>query len=508
MDEPLFDIDLNQLPNDGERVIEFEQNASELNEYPKEIDPFIGQYFLSEEEAFVCYKKYACRTGFSIRKYCTDKRKGEVKRRDFCCQCEGKAPLKLFDPSKEQRNRKSVRCGCKARMRITFRKSFDIFPQEWQIIEFVKEHNHELLTPLEVRFLPANRIISKKDKDCILLFKEGGLQVSQIMRVMELEKNIPHGYLPFFEKDVRNLFTKIAKKHGANDAEDLLRHCRIAKEENIKFQYAFMVDEQRRLEHIFWSPAHCFDWYHKYGDVVVFDTTYKVNAYQMPFGIFVGINNHGKRILFGCALLRNEKTTSLQWLMKTFVSLMKKHPKTILTDQDPWMSEAIAKELPATKHSFCIWHITSKFSGWFTALLRDEYQDWCADFYNLYHLDSPEAFKHQWPQVVAKYHLDSNKHVVGLYEIKHFWVPAYLRSYFFGGMTTTGRSESINEYVKRFISSHTNLEKFVRQVSNIYFLKFFIILKKKMLQKYRGSTLRTMLPLEEQACGVLTPFLF
>ncbi|KAF7124416.1 hypothetical protein RHSIM_Rhsim12G0119700 [Rhododendron simsii] len=258
MDEPLLGIDLNQLPIDEEWVIE-------VDEYPKEIggqvpvhfheyidltesgkkkndlgannfDPFIGQCFLSEEEAFIFYKKYACANGFSIRKDRTDKKNGEVQRRDFCCQCEGKAPLKLCDPSKEQRKRKSVRCGCKARMRITLRKSFDIFPQEWQVSEFVKDHNHELLTPLEVRFLPANRKIVKKDEDRILLLKKGGLAVTQIMRVMELEKGIDHGYLPFFEKDVRNLFTKIGKKHGANDAEDLLKHCRIAKEENVGFQ--------------------------------------------------------------------------------------------------------------------------------------------------------------------------------------------------------------------------------------------------------------------------------
>ncbi|KAG5558295.1 hypothetical protein RHGRI_008276 [Rhododendron griersonianum] len=314
MDEPLLGIDLNQLPIDEEWVIE-------LDEYPKEIGgqvhfheyieltesgkkkndvrannfhPFIGQCFLSEEEAFIFYKKYACAKGFSIRKDRTEKKNGEIQRRDFCCQCEGKAPLKLCDPSKEQRNRKSVRCGCKARMRITLRKSFDIFPQEWQVTEFVKEHNHELLTPLEVRFLPANRKIVKKDEDRILLLKE----------------------------------------------------------------------------------------------------------------------------------------------------------------------------------------------------------------------DTPEEFEHQWPHVVAKYDLQNNKHIVGLYEIKHYWVPAYLRNYFFGGMTTTGRSESINAYVKRFISSHTNLDQFVRQVDlaieNIQQRQ----LHNTMLQKYRGSTLRTMSPLEEQACGVLTPFCF
>ena len=36
----------------------------------------------------------------------------------------------------------------------------------------------------------------------------------------------------------------------------------------------------------------------------------------MPFGIFVGINNHGKTILFGCALFQNETTSAFQWLMK------------------------------------------------------------------------------------------------------------------------------------------------------------------------------------------------
>ena len=70
------------------------------------------------------------------------------------------------------------------------------------------------------------------------------------------------------------------------------------------------------MEHIFWSPTYCFDWYQKYGDVIVFYTTYKVNVYNMPFGIFVGVNNHGKTILFGCALLRNETTSVFRWLTK------------------------------------------------------------------------------------------------------------------------------------------------------------------------------------------------
>jgi hypothetical protein len=100
--------------------------------------------------------------------------------------------------------------------------------------------------------------------------------------------------------------------HAMSDAMSLLQYCKVAKENNSKFQYAFTIDDERKLEHIFWSPIPCFDWYQKYGDVIVFYTTYKVNAYDMPFGIFVGVNNHGKTILFGCALLCNETTCAFR----------------------------------------------------------------------------------------------------------------------------------------------------------------------------------------------------
>ena len=94
------------------------------------------------------------------------------------------------------------------------------------------------------------------------------------------------------------------RKNAKNDVMDLLQFCKVAKEENSRFQYVFTTDEENRLEYIFWSPTNYFDWYKKYEDVVVFYTTYKVNAYDMPFGIFVDVNNNGKTILFSCALLQ------------------------------------------------------------------------------------------------------------------------------------------------------------------------------------------------------------
>ena len=123
-----------------------------------------------------------------------------------------------MDPSKEQRNRESLKCRCKTHLRITLRKSFDIFPQEWHVTKFIIDHNHELLAPSKVRFLPSNQIITKEGEDHIQLLKEANLSMRQIMCIMELEKKVEHGHLPFFQKNIHNLFGKMRRKHATSDA--------------------------------------------------------------------------------------------------------------------------------------------------------------------------------------------------------------------------------------------------------------------------------------------------
>ena len=76
---------------------------------------------------------------------------------------------------------------------------------------------------------------------------------------------------------------------------------------------------------------------------------------------------------------------------------------------------------------------------------------------------------------MEKYDMLTNKHVIGLYQIKHFWVSCYLRGHFFSGMTTTGKSESINVFIKRFVSSHINLIQLIKQISQYLPLISFVV---------------------------------
>ena len=76
---------------------------------------------------------------------------------------------------------------------------------------------------------------------------------------------------------------------------------------------------------------------------------------------------------------------------------------------------------------------------------------------------------------MEKYDMLTNKHVIGLYQIKHFWVSRYLRGHFFGRMKTIGRLECINAFIKRFVSSHINLIQLIKQVSQYLPLISFVV---------------------------------
>ena len=72
-----------------------------------------------------------------------------------------------------------------------------------------------------------------------------------------------------------------------------------------------------------WAFGDSIRAYESSGDVVVFDTTYRINRYDMPLGIWVGVDNHGNSIFFGCVLLKNEKISSFAWALKVNFCLLK-----------------------------------------------------------------------------------------------------------------------------------------------------------------------------------------
>ncbi|XP_028070707.1 protein FAR1-RELATED SEQUENCE 5-like [Camellia sinensis] len=98
--------------------------------------------------------------------------------------------------------------------------------------------------------------------------------------------------------------------------------------------------------------------YAQFGDVVIFDTTYKLNNEHRPFGSFVGFNHHRETVLFGAALMYDETAESFTWLFQIFLEAMSnKALKTIVIDQDVAMAKTIPIVMPDTNHRLCTWHL-------------------------------------------------------------------------------------------------------------------------------------------------------
>jgi len=91
---------------------------------------------------------------------------------------------------------------------------------------------------------------------------------------------------------------------------------------NKTFFYKFKLDEDDCLTCFFWRDTQMKCNYMLFGDLAVFDTTYRTNCCEMICAPFVCMNHHTKNVMVGCGFLMNEKIESFVWLFETFLEAM------------------------------------------------------------------------------------------------------------------------------------------------------------------------------------------
>lgn len=474
--------------------------------------PYVGQIFKSDEEAFEYYSNFARKNGFSIRKArSTESQNLGVYRRDFVCYRSGFNQPRKKANVEHPRDRKSVRCGCDAKLYLT--KEIVDGATQWYVSQFSNVHNHELLEDDQVRLLPAYRKIQEADQERILLLTKAGFPVNRIVKVLELEKGVQPGQLPFIEKDVRN-FVRTCKKtvqendallteKRENDMLALLEACRVIAQRDGGFVYNFTTDENGKVENIAWAYGESVRAFSLFGDVVTFETTYRSITYNMLLGVWFGIDNHGKAVLLGCVLLQDETSQSFSWALQVFVRFMRGNlPQTIVTDIDSGLRDAIATELPNTKHVICIWQVLSKLCSWFSLPLGLQYADFRSEFDLLCHLESIEDFEHQWNHLVTRFGLGSDKHIALLFSYRAFWPFSYIRGYFLARTMTVEYLKSVDTFLKNILSPHSCFKTFFEQVS------MAVDNAKQHKEKLLYFPIKTCLPLEEHARTILSPYAF
>ena len=88
------------------------------------------------------------------------------------------------------------------------------------------------------------------------------------------------------------------------------------------------------------------------------DVTYKINRFNLPAFLIVGVDSNGKNRLFAFGLLSSERIEDFVWVFSNFRDIMDGvEPKVIISDQCPKISSAIREVFQESKHLYCGWHI-------------------------------------------------------------------------------------------------------------------------------------------------------
>ncbi|CAA2953786.1 Hypothetical predicted protein [Olea europaea subsp. europaea] len=221
------------------------------------------------------------------------------------------------------------------------------------------------------------------------------------------------------------------------------------------FFFSIDLDDEAQLRNVFWADNRCRQACKEFGDIVTFDTTYLTNKYEMPFAPFIGVNHHGQSTLLGYGLLSNEDTKTFVWLFRTWLECMHDQaPSGIITDQDPAMQNAIEIVFSNTKHRWCLWHILKKLPEKFSGH-RHKVFILATAHALVYDVQSCDEFEQAWSKMLEDYELLEHGWLTGLYNERSRWVPCFLKTSFWAGMSTTQRSEGINAFLMAmFIPKH------------------------------------------------------
>ncbi|WMV07784.1 hypothetical protein MTR67_001169 [Solanum verrucosum] len=412
--------------------------------------------FVSEEESYNAYNSYAMAKGFGIRKGPnTHNRNNEMTRCLFFCSCQGQSD-KLSPFQERKRQRLEYRCGCLARIK------FKISNGIWEVCEFSDEHSHPMIEGNLRHFIQFDRKLTSSTKNILGTMIDAGIRTKKAVRYLQNEAGGIEN-AGFIEQDAHN-FVQAHKRNMINsgDAQTLINHFRHLHSEDSNFFYSFQVDEDGRLCNFFWRDSISRLHYECFGDVMIFDITYRTKRYNMICAQFVGVNNHWKNVFFGCAFLCNETTDSFVWLFQTFLKGMGgKAPKTIFTDQAHAMAAVIRQVFPNSYHRLCEWHIDRNAQKNIPQLY------WKHGFRNyfdtlLWRCKSESEFEVIWQNMICDWNCAVNSWLQKLYDLRKKWCPAFSRSIFSADIKSTQRSESTNRVFTEMACKTISITEFVK----------------------------------------------
>ncbi|XVF50778.1 hypothetical protein PTKIN_Ptkin04bG0130800 [Pterospermum kingtungense] len=423
----------------------------------------VGIEFESDEHAYRFYSKYASLLGFSVRKDWVNRSKihGQVVSRKFTCSKEGYRRKDQRDVN-VKKPRKETRTGCLAHMIITRQPN-----GKYRVSHFEAIHNHDNINPNNDRTLKLQNELcfaqafetdqpnTSETQNPAFHLMGRKLLVQESLDCLALD----------YENHLKSERTRDMKE---GEAGRLLRYFQRQHFENPSLFYAIQLDINDKVSNIFWADDNMVADYNYFGDVVLLDTSCRINVDFKPFVQFIGVNHHNDVLIFAAALLYDDTVESLKWLFHTFLEAMSgKKPKVILTDQDAIVVEAVSSILPETSHRICVWQMHQNAFKHLSYILKDA-EAFANDFRScIYDHKDEDDFIQAWEAMLDNYNLKQNEWLRWMYREREKWAVVYGRNTFFIDMKRSHLGESLSNKLRSFLNSDQDVLQFFKHFQRV-----------------------------------------
>ncbi|XP_021768872.1 protein FAR1-RELATED SEQUENCE 5-like [Chenopodium quinoa] len=203
----------------------------------------------------------------------------------------------------------------------------------------------------------------------------------------------------FLKKDLYNTCEKFKREEIKDgDTEIVLPYLLGKTASDPSFFLRYTRDDHDGIDKMFWCDGICQADYKAFGKVIEFDTTYKVNAYQKPFVVVVGVNHYRKTVPLGVALIGTKKPDTYIWVLEPLNEAGGNvTPYIVVTNGDKAMAIAIEEVFPHVHHRLCLWHLMCNIKGHTNKRFCSSFMK-CVDGAR-----TPAEFEEAWEDLIKAY---------------------------------------------------------------------------------------------------------
>ena len=143
------------------------------------------------------------------------------------------------------------------------------------------------------------------------------------------------------------------------------------------------------------------DLWYRYHDIVISDSTYKKNVFDLVLHLIVGVDNDNKTRLLACSLIDDEQEESFVWIFQNLkIAVSNIYPLSIYTDNDLSMINAIKTVFLETMHFLCIYYMDQNIQRKLKQKLGTKFETFHKEFFCARNSLSIDQFEFRWTKLI------------------------------------------------------------------------------------------------------------